>query len=253
MPSPDNKVDEAAEIDAPRLKHEVEEIIEREEAASLDEEQTAITSDEAEDSPVEEQGESLEELKQRLANLESRYGASSEEGKRLAQEVERYKKREQFLHSRWNETELYDGFEETTSDEDKPITRRELEIMNEQQRWKSAEETFFNRADNKDINNPILKKAVIAALFNNDGSLVYGDKSPLESFTAAAKEVRKVLIGERQKAKEELMKTRTEMGKATLPEGDTEKRETPTEEEEVFDENEYANMWQKHKEETQMG
>lgn len=254
MADTDNKVDEAAEVDSPRLKHEVEEIIEREEAASHEEEQPAITSEVEPDSLVDEPGESLEELKQRLENLESRYSSSSQEGKRLAQELERYKKREQYLQNRWDTEELFQGFEDhQTSDEDKPITRRELEIMNEQQRWKSAEETFFTNPDNKDISNPIVKKAVIAALFNDDGSMVYPDKGPLESFAAAAKEVRKVLIGERQKAKEELMKTRTAMGKATLAEGDTEKRETPVEEEEEIHEDEYARMWQRHKEQTQVG
>lgn len=253
MADTDNKVDEATEIDTPRLKHEVEEIIEREEAASREEEpEPAITSEET-TATEEPEGPSLQELQDRLANIEQRYSASSAEGKRLAEELRQYQQREEFLRNRWNIDELYDGYQHQPPPEERPITRRELEILQEQQRWKSAEETFFTRADNKDLNNKVMKKAVIALLFNDDGSLAFPDKTPIESFHAAAKEVRKIIAGERQRGKEEIMKTRTEMEKAALASGTATAPESATEEEDIPDENEYVNIWREHRKKTTGG
>ena len=102
MADTDNKVDEATfDVDAPKLKTEVEEIIEREEAAPVEEEPT-ITSGTEVSQPEPDDVPSTEELRQRLDSLESRYAASSAEGKRLAEELKLAKQREEYLQQRWN-------------------------------------------------------------------------------------------------------------------------------------------------------
>jgi hypothetical protein len=242
----DNKVEtETDDPDAPRMKHEVEEIIEAEEDASTEE----VVTTEEEIPPTEEvvsdeetASEELTRLKQEYANLEQRYAGSSEEGKRLAD-------REKFLKERWNSEELFDGYEEQPSAEDKPITRRELQEMQEVQRWQGAEESFFTNPDNKDMTHPIMERTVKAMLFQNDGSIRYPDKSPRESFDLAAKEVRNYLAEQRQLGKQELTTTRTEMEKAAITDATSLGPDAVTEaEEDEIHEDEYARMFRRQQE-----
>jgi len=250
----DNKVEtETGDPDAPRMKHEVEEIIEAEEDASTE---TSVTEDAEEitEAPVSDEetaSEKLARLEQEHANLQQRYAGSSEEGKRLADELARKESRERFLKERWNAEELFDGYEEQPTAEDRPITRRELQEMQEVQRWQGAEESFFTNPDNKDMTHPIMERTVKAMLFNPDGSLRYPDRAPRDSFDLAAKEVRNYLAEQRQLGKQELQTTRTEMEKAAIADATSLGPEAMVEsDDDPIAEDEYVKMHKKHRQET---
>ena len=201
------------------------------------------------ETPLEQQ--SLEELQQQLRNLEQRYESSSSEGQRLAAELKKREEKERFLQQRWDMDTLLEGYEEQPQPEDRPITRRELEEMQEIERWKRADERFFS--DNKDLNHPILKRAVKSLLFTEDGSQMrFPDKTPHEAFEEVAREMRQFLAQERLRGKEEVQKVRTELSKAAIAEGaDTGPSAVTEEVDDLADaEYSYIEMWKKRRQQT---
>lgn len=253
----DNKVEEIQNPDAPRMTHEVEDIIAREQAEQQPEE--GVTPEETPPESAEPDWQAqLAEMEAKLAaeeearkNLESRYSSSSEEGKRLAAELERLKSQDEYLRSNYDLDPLLEGYEAPVAPEQQPITRADLERWQIENEWKGAENSFFHHPDNKDVaENPMMREMVKRWIFDDGGQFLrYPDASPLESFNAAAREVRNAMAGERLKGKEEVLKTRTELERANIVEDGgaqpevTDNKEADT----VSGEDSYIDVWNKER------
>jgi hypothetical protein len=260
----DNKV-EIKSPDEPRLKHEVEEIIEREQAGAEGEQaEEGITTDETpqpkEEAPewqskLSEMEQQLQDFQNKYSNLERRYESSSEEGQRLARQLEQYRNREQYLRSNYDIDPLLEGYQEPAPPEERPITRQELEQWSIENQWRSAEDAFFSHPDNKDVaGNFVLKEMVKRLIFDDDGQyLRYPDRSPREAFGLAAAEVRNLIAGERLRGKEEVRQTRTQLERAAIAEGEgapPKPTEDTSAEEETPGEDSYVEVWKKQRERT---
>ena len=256
----DNKVEEIKNPDAPRMTHEVEDIIAREEAAKQPEE--GVTPEETPEPETpdwqvkhSEMETQLAEMQEKYSNLENRYSGSSDEGKRLAAENERLKSQDEYLRNNYDLGPLLEGYEAPVVPEEQPITRADLERWQIETEWRGAEEGFFSHADNKDVaENPMMREMVKRWIFDDGGQyLRYPDASPFESFTAAAREVRNAMAGERLRGKEEVLKTRTELEQAAIVEGEGTQPVVPDnkETEEVSGEDSYVEIWKKNKQRIQ--
>ncbi len=98
---------------------------------------------------------------------------------------------------------------------------------------------------------PLMKEMVKRWIFDESGQyLRYPDKSPLESFSAAAQEVRNAITGERLRGKEEARTTRTQLERAAITEDSGARPEaTPSDnkEDEVSAEDSYIDIWKKNR------
>ncbi len=255
----DNKV-ETKDPDLPILKHEVEEIIEREQAEKESEGVTPKAEPEPEVPDWQlkhsEMEKELAGMKEKYNNLDGRYTSSSEEGKRLAGEVEKYKSQDEYLRSNYNLDPLLEGYEAPVAPEEQPITRAELQQWQIENEWRGAEETFFHHPDNKDMGeNPMLREMVKRWVFDDSGGLLrHPEATALESYALAAKEVRNFLAGERLRGKEESMTTRTELERANIVEdggAQPEVTDNKDAEDTVSGEDSYVDVWKKNRERTQ--
>jgi len=203
--SADNKVDETPNPDTPRMKHEVEEIIEREQETEQQpaDSVTAETPQASEvpewQSQMEKMNTELEQMRKNYTNLEQRYESSSEEGKRLHRELERYKSQDQYLRENYDLDPLLEGYQAPVAPEQKPLTQADLQQWSIEQEWKSAENMFFSDSNNKDVAGHYLLRDMVKRMLFDDNHqyLRYPDKTPAEAFAAAATEVRNLLGGER--------------------------------------------------------
>jgi len=196
----------------------------------------------------------LQDFQNKYTNLEKRYQGSSEEGQRLARQLEQYRNREQYLRSNYDLDPLLEGYQEPVPPEEKPITRHELDTYVETMKWENAVEEFFSHPDNKDVSgNHLLKRLVKDAVFDESGyNLRWPGKSPRESLSLAANEVRNLIAGERMKGKEEVRQTRTKLEKAAITEGAgaPPKPDESTSEEVTPGEDSYAKMWKEQRKRT---
>lgn len=256
----DNKVEETKDPDAPVMTHEVEDIIAREQAAQQPEEEKTSEETPEPETPDwqvkhSEMETQLAEIQEKYSNLENRYSGSSEEGKRLAAENVRLKSQDEYLRNNYDLGPLLEGYEAPAVPEEQPITRADLERWQIETEWRGAEESFFHHADNKDVaENPMMREMVKRWVFDDGGQyLRYPDASPSESFSAAAREVRNAMAGERLKGKEEVLQTRTELAQANIVEGEGTQPVVDDNKatDEVSGEDSYADIWQKNKQRIQ--
>ena len=215
--------------DAPTLKHEVEELIEKEQAGTEDEGVTPEATPEPEVPNWEEQYQTLkaesEAQMEKFNHLESRYESSSTEGKRLSGELERLKGQDEYLRSNYDLGPLLEGYqyEEPVAPEEQPVTRADLERWQIENEWLGAERDFFGHSDNKDVSeNPMMKAMVQRWIWDDGGGLLrYPEATAKQAFSLAAAEVRNAMAGERLKGKEEARMTKQQLDQAAIVEGES--------------------------------
>lgn len=177
---------------------------------------------------VEELQAQLSDLSDQLANVEKRYGDSSTEAKRLADDL---RSRDQLLG---NLRETYglqelESFQPQVDPREKHVTVRDLEEAELRQEWRLARSDF--ERDNPDFRSAAAMRLLNATMFDEKGGTFDPNKSAADNLGMAQQEALKAIEGWKTIGKQEVAGVRQEITSAAitdtsapapdvLPEGD---------------------------------
>lgn len=168
-------------------------------------------------SSMEEMQAKIDELSGNLATIEKRYGDSSTEGKRLAEELRSKDQLLGKLRDTYGLDEL-ESFEPTVDPQSQPVTRAELDAMRIEQDWKTGKVDF--QRENPEFRDPTAFALINDALFREGGVVDY-NKSPSENLEAAKAEALKFMQGLKDIGKQEMAGVRQEITEAAITDAST--------------------------------